>query len=350
MADASVSKTGGLNARVGSTPTFGTNNLRRPTGRRAPPTPGMTDTFSSFEARIRTQGPNPYVDVPPRVAETHEEFSQSGRIPVEGFLNETPFRATLIPIGKDRHRLYVNGGMRSAAAVGVGDTVAVRLRGVPLGEVNAPADVAARIAQDRGAAAAFDALSPSHRRELLRYIDDARSPATRRKRVQATIDGLLGRETSAPARAPTHRDPWTCPDCGKEFVNRNQFHSCHRVELDDLFADKPAHIRVLFDRLSAIIQALGPVTVVPSRDLIAFMVRVRFVSAVPRKRWLDVGLWLPHRVEDSRFHKVETVVLNAHIHMLRLTEASQLDDEAVHRWLGDAYAVGKQDHLRPASS
>ena len=298
-----------------------------------------------FSAEIRKQGVNPYIDVPPEVADAFAEFSRAGRIAVEGSLNDTPFRATLIPIGKDRHRLYVNGGMRTAAGVGVGETVGVRVRGVPPEEVHALPDVAAAMAETDGAAIAFDALSPSHRREFLRYIDDARTPATRRKRVQAMIGSLLGRPTPTPARARTERALWTCPECGKQYVNRNQVHSCRRFEPDDLFAGKPVHIRDLFDRLSAIILGFGPVKIEPSRDIIAFMVRVRFVSAVPRNRWLDVGLWLPRRIEDVRFRRVETIVLNAHLHVLRVTEPAQLDDEAVRRWLREAYAVGRQEHL-----
>ena len=309
-------------------------------------TEGVAPGDLPFSAEIRAQGVNPYVDVPGEVADAFADFSRAGRIAVEGLLNSTPFRATLIPVGKGRHRLYVNGGMRSTAGVGVGDVIEVRVRGVPPEEVNAPPDVAAAMAEIDGTAAAFDALSPSHRRELLRYIDDARTPATRRKRVRAAIDRFLDRPAGSPAPAPAERPLWTCPECGKEFVNRNQFHSCRRFELDDLFAGKPAGIRDLFDRLSAIINGFGPVKVVPSRDIVAFMVRVRFVSAVPRRRWLDVALWLPRRVEDARFHRIETIVLNAHVHVLRVTEAAQLDDETVQAWLREAYAVGRQEHLR----
>ena len=74
------------------------------------------------------------------------------------------------------------------------------------------------------------------------------------------------------------------------------------------------------------------------------MVRVRFAGAVPKKRWLDVGLWLTRRVEDPRFHRIETITPNVHVHVLRITDADHLDDQ-VAEWVKEAYAVGRQEHV-----
>ena len=74
------------------------------------------------------------------------------------------------------------------------------------------------------------------------------------------------------------------------------------------------------------------------------MVRVRFAGAVPRTRWLEIGFWLPRRVEHPRFRKIETIYLNAHVHRLRITEPAELDAQ-VAAWLKEAYAVGRQQHL-----
>ena len=205
--------------------------------------------------------------------------------------------------------------------------------------VHPPADVAAALGSAR---TAFDALSPSHRRELLRYIDDARSPETRRRYIQKSIEHILGKQTSAAQRRPD-RPLWTCPKCGNQFVNRNQYHSCARHTLSGLFAGKPDHIKELFDRFREMVEACGLVKVLPYRDMVGFMVRVRFVSAVPKARWLDVGLWLPRRVEHSRFHKIETINPNAHIHLLRITDVTQLDSQ-VAGWIREAYAVGRKEH------
>ena len=298
-----------------------------------------------FRATIKKQGPNPYVEVPEGVSRALAEFARASRISVEGKLNGATVRATLVPAGKGRHRLYVNGGMRRAAGVGVGDTVSFELRGTSYDEVRPPEDVAGALLKVESAAAAFDALSPSHRRELLRYVDDARSLKTRQRRIQSTIEHVLGGETPGKRKAPD-RPLWTCPKCGNEFVNKNQYHSCGRYSLSDLFAGKPEHIRRIFDRFREMVEACGPIKVLPYRDMVGFVVRVRFAGAVPKTQWLDIGLWLPRRVEHARFHKVETIYPNAHTHVLRVADAGQLDEE-VAGWTREAYALGCQ---RPLAS
>lgn len=67
-----------------------------------------------FAAPLAQLGPNPYVDVPPRVSTA---FGRRGAVAVKRTLNAVPIRATLVPAGGGRHRLYVNGFMRKAAGV-----------------------------------------------------------------------------------------------------------------------------------------------------------------------------------------------------------------------------------------
>lgn len=299
-----------------------------------------------FRARIGKQGPNLYVDVPAGVSRAFANFARNGRITFEGRLNKTPIRGTLIPIGHGKHRLYVNSGMRAAAGVGVDDTAWFELKATRPEDVRPPRDVAAALRRTAGAIAAFERLSPSHRRELLRYIDDARTPQTRQRRIKNTVEHSLGPSAAAaPKPAMAQRPLWTCPRCGNEFVNRNQWHSCERYELPDVFAGKSPRVRKLFDRFRAMVERCGPAKQLVYRDKIGYMVRVRFAGAVPKKNWLIVGFWLSRRIESPRFFKVETISPNVHAHALRITDTDQLDRE-VAGWIKEAYAVGCQEHLR----
>jgi hypothetical protein len=292
-----------------------------------------------FRALIRKQGPNSYVDVPLRVSRAFRDRQRDGRISVVGRLNRAEIRATLVPIGRKGHRLYVNGGMRAAAGVEVGDTVTFALTATDPDEIRLPKDVAAE-SKRAGAAPAFAALSPSHRRQVLRYIDDARTPESRQRRIAKAIHHVLGRK-APPARLDRARPLWTCPKCGNEFVNRNQWHSCRRYDLSTLFVGKAPLVRDLFDRFRAMIEACGPVKVMPYRDRVVFMVRVRFAGAVPKKEWLELGFWLRSRVENPRFRRVETIYPNAHVHVLRVRSPEELDGE-IAGWIEEAYAVGCQ--------
>lgn len=55
--------------------------------------------------------------------------------------------------------------------------------------VEVPDDLAAALAADDAARAGFDALAPSHRKEWVRWVTEAKSEATRAERVTATVLG-----------------------------------------------------------------------------------------------------------------------------------------------------------------
>jgi hypothetical protein len=293
-----------------------------------------------FRATVRLQGPYSYVDIPSRVSQAFEEYSRSGRIRVDGKLKTASIRGTLIPKQGGGHRLYVNGGMRSAAGVKAGDTVSFELRAMTPEVVPLPSDLAAALRRSPEVWKQFAALAPSHRRELVRFIDDARTLAARKLRIEQTASHVMG-EPAQVLLTRRQRPLWTCPKCGNEFVNHNQYHSCERHDLARLFKGKPAWIRELFQQFRTMVESCGPVKMLAYRDRIGFMVRVRFAGAIPRRRWLEIVFWLRRRLHDARLQKIETLYPHVHIHHIRITEPEQLDQK-VEAWLREAYAVGCQ--------
>lgn len=55
-----------------------------------------------------------------------------------------------------------------------------------------PPDLLAALASVPAAKARFDALPPSHRREHLAYINEAKKPETRARRIATTLEMLAG--------------------------------------------------------------------------------------------------------------------------------------------------------------
>jgi hypothetical protein len=165
-----------------------------------------TGRWQRFKAAIQKTGVNFFVEVPARVSSSMRSFTHSGRIRVAGQLNQTPMQGTLIPVAGGRHRLFVNGGTRSAAKVGLGDVVSNGLRPTKPNEVVAPEDLTAGLHRVPGALDAFNAQPVSRRRELIRFVDDARTPQSRERRIAKTADHILG-QRGAPRRA-TRRNPW----------------------------------------------------------------------------------------------------------------------------------------------
>jgi hypothetical protein len=142
-----------------------------------------------FSAKVYKLGVNPCVDVPQRVSRA---FGKRGYVPVKGALNGHAIRATLVPKGGGRHRLYLNGDMRQRAGVEVGDRVDLvldldtRPRSVPM-----PKELAAALRQNRNARAAFESLPASRQKEILVYLNWLKRPETLQRNIDKVVAGLL---------------------------------------------------------------------------------------------------------------------------------------------------------------
>ena len=85
------------------------------------------------------------------------------------------------------------------------------------------------------------------------------------------------------------------PRCGRRFTLRNAWHSCVVTTVDDHLARVPEGIGELYRGFEAMVEACGPVDVVPVRTYISFMVRVRFAFAIPQQPALRLRLEVPER-------------------------------------------------------
>jgi hypothetical protein len=122
-------------------------------------------------------------------------------------------------------------------------------------------------------------------------------------------------------------------------------HSCGRYRLADHFRGQDRRVREMFERLRALVRRCGPATVYAQKTRIVFQVKVRFAGAMPRKRWLDVGLWLTRRARHPSLLGIEAIVPNCYLHRFRFRALEEMDGafaELVRR----AYAVGRREHLK----
>ena len=145
-----------------------------------------------FSAVIYKHGINPCVDVPERVSQA---FQRKGTIPVRGALNNHPFRATLVPTGKGRYRLFINGTMRRQAGVDVGDEIKVELeydaqkRTVPL-----PKAFEEALKRNPKAREEFERLTPSRRKDILLYMNALKKPESLQKVIERVMKSLTAKK------------------------------------------------------------------------------------------------------------------------------------------------------------
>jgi uncharacterized protein YdeI (YjbR/CyaY-like superfamily) len=87
-----------------------------------------------------------------------------------------------------RYYLPVKRALREAAGVAAGDAVVVELAADEEPRtVEPPADLAAALAADMRAHAAFAGLSYTHQREYVEWVAEAKRDETRRRRVEQAV-------------------------------------------------------------------------------------------------------------------------------------------------------------------
>jgi hypothetical protein len=143
------------------------------------------------------------------------------------------------------------------------------------------------------------------------------------------------------------RPLWVCPECGRAVANAHQTHACSPLDLARHFEGRSAAVRATYAAFVALLEENGPVTVLPEKTRIAFQVRMSFAQLTLRREWALGHLVLARRVDDPAFAAVETYSPRSHVHSFRLDGPA--DVERLRPWTPEAYAVGRQDHLRRGS-
>ena len=117
-------------------------------------------------------------------------LGSGNRPPVTVTVGGHSYRTTVARMG-GRFLVPLSAENRAAAGVAAGDQVEVDIepdRGPR--EVAVPGDLAAALARDDTARANFDGLSFTHRKEWVRWIEDAKKPETRTTRLARTVESL----------------------------------------------------------------------------------------------------------------------------------------------------------------
>ena len=142
----------------------------------------------SFEAEIRDAGGGGhFVAIPFDV----EEVFGGKRVRVRATFDgspDPPYRGSLVRMGQPHHILIVRKDIREAIGKGAGDTVRVEVwEDTEPREVTVPADFRDALDAEPRARSTFDAMSYTHRREYVQWIQDARRSETRIRRIDKAI-------------------------------------------------------------------------------------------------------------------------------------------------------------------
>jgi hypothetical protein len=151
--------------------------------------------MKEFKARLTARGPAgawTFLEIPFNV---EQAFGSKARVAVSGTINGFPFQNSLMPNGDGTHSMMVNKALQAGAKTSAGQTVSVSLE-VDRSErvVSIPTELKTALAANKKAAAAFEALSYSHRKEFAEWVADAKLEATRISRATKAIPMVLAKK------------------------------------------------------------------------------------------------------------------------------------------------------------
>jgi hypothetical protein len=146
-------------------------------------------TATEFEGELEAgRGGGAFVELP---AEVLRALDGGGRFRVRGTLNGIEFASSTMSMGGGRVCLGLHKATREEAGVAPGDRVRLTVeRDERPREVHVPDELRAALAGDAEAAAAFERLSFTHRREYAEWVAEAKRPETRERRVAQTLARL----------------------------------------------------------------------------------------------------------------------------------------------------------------
>lgn len=160
-----------------------------------------------FRSVIEINNINPYVFVSAEhAAQLKEGWCKP--LPVRAWVNgqpETPWRVNLMPVGDGSFYLYLNGDVRSASGTKVGDVVSLEVqfddeyRSGPVHPM--PLWFGNALDQNSQAKQAWNALTPSLQKEILRYFAQLKSSEAQARNLQKAMHVLSGGEGRFMARS-----------------------------------------------------------------------------------------------------------------------------------------------------
>jgi Domain of unknown function (DUF1905)/Bacteriocin-protection, YdeI or OmpD-Associated len=119
-----------------------------------------------------------------------QTFGQKARVPVRGTINGFPYRSSLMPMD-GCYAMVVNRTIREGAGVKAGDEVDVVMeRDTEDRTVEAPLELARELKKSKKAQERWEKLSFTHKKEMARYIIEAKQEETKKRRLAKVMQVL----------------------------------------------------------------------------------------------------------------------------------------------------------------
>ncbi len=157
-----------------------------------------------FSAILKIIGINPYVSVPENILQEifNDAEKSKGPIPIHGTINDKPYLQTLVKYAGE-WRLYINLIMLPNSPKRIGETITITIafdsrdRTIEMHPLLKKA-----LTENSEANTTFEKLTPSRKKEIVRYISHLKTEEKIKENVAKAINFLLGNEKFAGREKP----------------------------------------------------------------------------------------------------------------------------------------------------
>jgi len=131
---------------------------------------------------------------------------------------------------------------------------------------------------------------------------------------------------------------WICPECHKKFRNRNQWHSCHILTVEDHLAKKSINVQTTVMELLDEVQNFGPIEINPVKSTIQVKSGATFLSIKTKKDFVELEFQLGEKVEEFPIHRAVRVSGNRVLHFLFLQSPEDITEQVI-KWIKSSYIM-----------
>lgn len=145
-----------------------------------------------FSAKVQIIGVNPYVLLPEKVLQQLfvQAKKEKGTIPVKGKINGREFKQTLVKYAGD-WRLYLNGIMRRASGIDVGDIADVEIMFDPIPRIEPMHPEFVKVLKNNPQAKkVFLSYAASRQKEINRYLNNMKTQESLSKNIHKVMQYL----------------------------------------------------------------------------------------------------------------------------------------------------------------
>jgi uncharacterized protein DUF5655 len=132
---------------------------------------------------------------------------------------------------------------------------------------------------------------------------------------------------------------WRCPECGRSFGRRGQWHSCiPSPTLQDWLSTRPPAVCGIVAAVRSHVEGLGKdVVLEPTKDALMVKKARTFAEVKPRSSATEVAFIVSRRIDDPRVISTLDLTSRRIVHVVAVSAASEVDQQ-LREWLSEAYA------------